>query len=71
MKTELVLYAKLKEKVQSLSSILHLHTYVNKLGRKLALPLEDILTIALFGQETQIETKKKVYELLELETDCP
>lgn len=70
MRTELQLFQNLKEKVQSFSNILQLHTFVKKLGRKLALKIEDILTIALFKQETQIETKKKCYELLELKTHC-
>lgn len=70
MRTELTVFQQLREKVQSFSNILKLHTFVKKLGRRLALPLEDILTIALFKQEIQIETKKKCYELLELQTHC-
>lgn len=33
-------------------------------GRKLALPLVDILTLALFKQSAQIATKKKVWEIM-------
>lgn len=68
MRTELAVFQNLKEKVQSFSSIVRFNTFVKKLGRKLALKIEDIITIALFKQEAQIETKKKVYELLELES---
>lgn len=70
MRTELQLFQNLKIKVQSFYNLLHLDTFVKKLGRKLALKLVDILTIALFKQEAQIETKKKVYELLELNYAC-
>lgn len=70
MRTELQLFQNLKEKVQSFSNILKLHTFVKKLGRKLALNIETILAIALFKQEVQITTKKKCYKLLELQSHC-
>lgn len=70
LRTELQTYQHLKAKVHSFSNLLQLHTFVNKRGRKLAIPLEDILTIAVFKQESQIETKKSVYELLELQDVC-
>lgn len=70
MRIELQLFQKLKEKVQSFSTLLRLDTFVKKLGRKLAVSIEDILAIALFKQESQITTKKKCYELLELQSHC-
>lgn len=70
MKTDLTLFQQLKEKVSSFSSLLRFDTFVKSTGRKLALELKDILAIALFKSESQIGTKKKVYELLELQSSC-
>lgn len=70
MKTALAVYKHLRLKVQSLSTILRFDQFAKKTGRTLAIPLIDILTIALLKQHLQIATKKKVYELLELNTHC-
>lgn len=70
MKTELVVFRQLKEKVQSFSNILKLDTFAKKLGRKLALKINEIIAIGLFKHQAQVATKKSVYELLELQTHC-
>ena len=70
MRTELSVYQNIREQVQSFSNLLRFHTFVKKNGRKLALSLVDIVSIALFKQAVKIETKKSVYELLELEDTC-
>jgi hypothetical protein len=70
MKTELGLFQTIQAKVQSLSTILRFDTFVKTTGRKLALPINLILSISLFWKSCQIETKKKVYELLELQSHC-
>jgi hypothetical protein len=70
MRTDLVVYSLIKEKISSLSNLLRLDAFVKKLGRKLALSIETIISIACFWKTAQIETKKKTYELLELQGKC-
>ncbi len=66
MLTEVALFRNLKQKVSLFVTSLSLHRYVNQTGRKLALSLTDILTLALFKHQAQITTKKKLWELFEL-----
>lgn len=68
MKTALAVYQQLRVNVQSLSTLLRFDQFAKHKGRKLAISMIDSLTIALLKQHLQIATKKKVYELLELET---
>lgn len=70
MKTELLIFRKLKVKVQSFYNILKLHTFEKPTGRKLALPIVDYITFALLKHEGQITTKKKLWETFELEDTC-
>lgn len=70
MKTALAVYQHLRLKVQSLSTLLRFDQFAKQKGRKLAIGIVDILTIALLKQRLKIATKKSVYELLELETHC-
>lgn len=65
MLTQVTLYNNLKEKVHFFIQKLSLKKYVNQIGRKLALTITDILTLALFKHTAQIETKKKLYEIME------
>lgn len=65
MLTQVTLYQDLKQKVKFFVNKLSLNQYVNQIGRKLALSLTDILTLALFKHQAQIETKKKLYQLAE------
>ena len=66
MKTQIQLYNDIKKIVSFFSRQLKFDKYKNKLGRKLALPLEEIISIALFKQKNGIPTKKAVYEMLKL-----
>lgn len=66
MLTEVALFKDLKQKVSLFVTSLSLNTYVNRIGRKLALPLVDILTLSLFLHTAQITSKKKLWELFEL-----
>lgn len=70
MKTALIVFQRLRDKVQSLSTLLRFDQFAKSTGRKLAITITDIITIGLFKQHAQIQTKKKVYELLELDTHC-
>lgn len=51
--------------VQRFTTHLHFDTFLKKTGRKLALTLTDILTLALFKQKNNIATKKSLYEICE------
>ncbi len=64
MKTQIQLYNDIKRIVSFFSRQLKFDKFKNKLGRKLALPLEEIISIALFKQKNGILTKKAVYEML-------
>jgi len=44
--------------------------FVNKIGRKLAISIDDILTISLFKSTNAIATKKAAYEILDLKDIC-
>ena len=70
MRTALAVFQHLRVKVQSLSTILRFDTLAKKTGRRLAIPIVDILTLALLKQYLGIPTKKRLYELMELETHC-
>lgn len=64
MKTQIQLYDDIKRIVSFFSRQLKFDKFKNKLGRKLALPLEEIISTALFKQKNGIPTKKAVYEML-------
>ena len=66
MKTQIQLYSDIKRIVSFFSKQLKFDKFKNKLGRKLALSLEEIISIALFKQKNGIPTKKAVYEMLKL-----
>lgn len=68
METKIVLYEEIKKVVSFFSKHLKLDKFKNKIGRKLALSLEDILALSLFKQKNNIATKKAVYEIVE--PDC-
>ncbi|HLD21919.1 MAG TPA: IS982 family transposase [Patescibacteria group bacterium] len=64
--TNITLYNSLKQKVQSIVKHLKLEEWVTKkTGRPLALSLVEVLTLGLFKQRAQIETKKELHELME------
>lgn len=64
METKIILYEKIKTVVSFFSRHLKFDKFKNIIGRKLALTIEDIISIALFKQKNQIATKKSVYEIL-------
>jgi len=63
--TSLSVYHKIKGVVSRFSQVLRFGTFLKSTGRKLALSIEDIISMALFKQRTGIETKKQAYEILE------
>jgi hypothetical protein len=64
MENKIILYEKIKTVVSFFSRHLKFDKFKNKLGRKLALPLTDIIASALFKQKNHIVTKKAVHEIL-------
>jgi len=68
MKTFIKLYRDIKQIVSFFSKQLRFDKFKNKLGRKLALTLEEIISLAIFKQKNQIATKKSLYGIFE--PDC-
>lgn len=68
MKTFIKLYDDIKQVVSFFSKQLRFDKFKNKLGRKLALTIEDTISLALFKQKNQIATKKSLYGIFE--PDC-
>lgn len=62
--TEIQVYESIRQTVVSISKQLRLGKLVSKFGRKLALSIEDSITLALFKHKQGIETKKSVWEIL-------
>lgn len=61
MKPALAVYNELKEKVTFLYHKLKLFTYENAVGRKLSLSIIETITLALYKQAQDIQTKKAVW----------
>jgi len=64
METKIILYEKIKKVVSFFSKQLKFDKFKKKMGRKLAVSLEDILTSSLFKQKNGIATKKATYEII-------
>jgi len=63
MKTSIQLYNKLKQTVGLFYSQLKLNKFEKLKGRKLAVSIQDIITLALFKQRQCILTKKSLFEI--------
>ncbi len=70
MKVSIPLYNEIQDVVNSLSKQLKLDKYENKKGRKLALKINQIISLALFKQRNGIVTKKALYEIFNLKKIC-
>lgn len=72
MKTQIRQYNAIKTAVSFFTKRLKniFDKFVKNTGRKLAINLDDILTISLFKNTNAIATKKAVYEILDLEKVC-
>lgn len=68
MKTFIKLYDDIKQVVSFFSKQLRFDKYKNKLGRKLALAIEDVISLAIFKQKNHIATKKSLYGIFK--PDC-
>lgn len=67
MKVLIPLYENIKRVVSFFSKKLKFDKFKNKLGRKLALSFEEIISIGLFKQSNGMPTKKAAYEILKPE----
>lgn len=70
MTATIPVYEAIRQKVKLLSKTLRFDKFKNKLGRKLALSIEDAVSAAVFWKKQNVKTKKSVYEILELERYC-
>ena len=65
MKALIPLYDQIHQVVSFLSKQLNLARFVNKIGRKLALKIEQIISLAVFKQKNGIESKRALYRTFE------
>jgi len=65
MSTFIQLYNDIRQTVSFFFNQLKLDKFKNKLGRKLALKLEDIISLALYKHKNAIPTKKSIYQTFE------
>jgi len=63
MKAFIPVFNAIRQVVKFFSKQLHFDKYQSKTGRKLALPIEDILSLAIFKQKNYIATKKSLYHI--------
>ncbi len=63
MKTIIQAYETIKRTVIGFSKQLRFNTLVNKIGRKLALPVEEVMAPALFKHGQSIAAKKSIYQI--------
>jgi len=63
MRTIIESFETIKQQVVLISKQLHFGKFINKLGRKLALSIEQSISLALFKAKQGIETKKSVYQI--------
>jgi len=64
MENQIILYEKIKTVVSFFSRHLKFDKFKNIIGRKLAMPITDILATSLFKQKNNIATKKATCEIL-------
>lgn len=67
MKVLIPMYENIKKVVSFFSRKLNFDKFKNKLGRKLALSFEEIISIGLFKQNNGMPTKKAVWKVLKPE----
>jgi len=70
MKFTLTVYNELKQKVQFLYKKLHLNKYEKTKGRKLKIPLDEVITLGVYRQTQGKETKKSLWKDLKSHLKC-
>ena len=64
MEFKLAIYTTLKTAVQKVYTFLHLETHEATTGRPLAITNVDAITLAIFKQKQNIETKQSLFEMV-------
>ena len=64
MRAFIPMYNSVKQIVNFFSKQLHFDKYKSRTGRKLALPIEDTISLAIFKQKNNIATKRALYNIL-------
>ena len=70
MKVSIPLYDRILKVVSFFSKQLKFDKFENKLGRKLALTINEVVSLALFKQKNNIATKKSLHEIFNLKKKC-
>ena len=65
MKAVIESFETIRQKVTVISKLLRFGKFVKTLGRKLALSIEDSISLALFKQRAGIETKRSIYDIFQ------
>lgn len=65
-----LIFDKIKQTVRFFSKKLRFDKFENKTGRKLAIPLENILTLALYKQKQNIATKQAIFNDFKNQLRC-
>lgn len=68
MKAFIPVFNSIKQVVNFFSKQLHFDKYKSKTGRKLALPIEDIISLAVFKQKNNVATKRSIFNIFK--PDC-
>lgn len=70
MKTQIKIYNDLKQVVNFFSKRLKFNKFLKKVGRKVAVAIDDVLTLSLFKQANGITTKKSIYRIFQDNLNC-
>lgn len=70
MKTQIKIFEDLKTVVKFFSKRLKFDKFLNKIGRKLAVAIEDVIALSLFKQTHSIATKKSIYKIFKDNLNC-
>lgn len=70
MKVSIPLYSKILKVVSFFSKQLKFDKFQNKLGRKLALKINEVISLAIFKQNNNIATKKSLHKIFNLKKIC-
>lgn len=70
MKVSIPLYNEILDVVSFFSKQLKFDNYENKIGRKSALKINEVISLAIFKQRNGKDTKKSLYETFNLKKKC-
>lgn len=70
MRSIIPLYNRILNVVNFFSKQLQLETHENQKGRRLALRISEVISLAIFKQKNQIATKKSLHDIFNLKKTC-